>query len=372
MRVYRLAGTVVGTEDASFMEMLGIEFISAKMVHDILQEAGGEDIVFNLNSAGGSVIAGSEIYTMLSTYSGHITVNITGLSASIASVFMLGADEVNIAHQAKIMIHNPSVMVSDNVEVSDLDKIKNMLTSTEKSLAKVYTKKTGIPENEILDMMLRETWLTSDEALELGFVDNIFADGSETSGLAEDLVAMVHTADEQLEVIKELKNLRGTPMNKSLLEKIKGIINGVEDAENAADTTIDGQVVNPEEAPEEAVEASENVPTEEVKEPTEEAVETVEEDSEDTTELMEKAISEIETLRDENKELKEKVQKLEEEKNSLDSSNKELEAKNQRSLDVVNKLNELLNSEEANIVAVSQTTKDNMPVGYKGIRGGLK
>ena len=135
MRTYRLAGTVVDSEGALFMEALEQDYISAKNVEKILAEAGGEEVTFNLNSGGGSVNAGSEIYTMLSSYSGRVVVNITSLSASIASVFMLGADEVNISHQAQIMIHQPHFRNEEVVDKLSLERSLNMLDSTEKSIA---------------------------------------------------------------------------------------------------------------------------------------------------------------------------------------------------------------------------------------------
>ena len=203
MRTYRLAGTVVDSEGALFMEALEQDYISAKNVEKILAEAGGEEVTFNLNSGGGSVNAGSEIYTMLSSYSGRVVVNITSLSASIASVFMLGADEVNISHQAQIMIHQPHFRNEETVDKLSLERSLNMLDSTEKSIAKVYMKKTGLSEDEILDMMFKETWLTSDQALKLGFVDNIYNDTEESVEGVEDLVAIVSTTGKQLETLQQ-------------------------------------------------------------------------------------------------------------------------------------------------------------------------
>lgn len=342
MRTYRLAGTVVDSEGALFMEALEQDYISAKNVEKILAEAGGEEVIFNLNSGGGSVNAGSEIYTMLSSYSGRVVVNITSLSASIASVFMLGADEVNISHQAQIMIHQPHFRNEDVVDKLSLERSLNMLDSTEKSIAKVYMKKTGLSEDEILDMMFKETWLTSDQALELGFVDNIFNDTEESVEGVEDLVAMVSTTGKQLETLQLLNEMKGTPMDKTFFEKVKSLL---------ANNSVDNESV---ETVEEVVEEKEEV----VEEETEEVVD-------QTTELLTQALTEIQSLRAENEELKAKVEVLE-------KDNKKLVAKSSKSQSVVNELNKLLNSEEANVISVTQKAEVNnmMPKGYTGIRSG--
>lgn len=364
MRTYRLAGTVVDSEGALFMEALEQDYISAKNVGKILAEADGEEVTFNLNSGGGSVNAGSEIYTMLSSYSGRIVVNITSLSASIASVFMLGADEVNISHQAQIMIHQPHFRNEETVDKLSLERSLNMLDSTEKSIAKVYMKKTGLSEDEILDMMFKETWLTSDQALELGFVDNIYNDAEESVEGVEDLVAMVSTTGKQLETLQLLNEMKGTPMDKTFFEKVKSLL-----ANNSLDNESVETVEEVVEAPEEPSKADEEVEGTNTPEEVEEAEEVVEEETEEvvdqTTELLTQALTEIQTLRAENEELKAKVE-------ALEKYNKKLAAKSSKSQSVVDELNKLLNSEEANVVSVTQKAEPNnmMPKGYTGIRSG--
>ena len=380
MRTYRLAGTVVDSEGALFMEALEQDYISAKNIERILAEAGGEEVTFNLNSGGGSVNAGSEIYTMLSSYSGRVVINITSLSASIASVFMLGADEVNISHQAQIMIHQPHFRNEEVVDKLSLERSINMLDSTEKSIAKVYMKKTGLSEDEILDMMFKETWLTSDQALELGFVDNIYNDTEESVEGVEDLVAMVSTTGKQLETLQLLNEMKGTHMDKTFFEKVKSLLanNSVDDESvetveevveapeepSKADEEVEGT-----ETPEEVKEGSEeqsDTSEEVVEEKEEEVVEDGTEEVEDqTTELLTQALTEIQTLRAENEELKAKVEALETDK-------KALVAKSSKSQSVVDELNKLLNSEEANVVSVTQKAepKNMMPKGYTGIRSG--
>ena len=368
MRVYRLAGTVVGTEDAVLMDMWGMDYISAKLIHNYLEEAGGEDIIFNLNSGGGSVMAGSEIYTMLKSYSGHVTINITGLSASIASVFMLGADEVNISHQGQVMIHLPSVGIQGQLDKVEATRVYNMLNSTEKSLVSVYKQRTGLSEATLVEMMANETWLTAEDAKSLGFVDNIIEDSSEVSGDVDKLVAMVHSAGNQLELLKEIKNIGGVNLSKTLVDKVKAILNGtseeeVEVQEEVVTDPTEQQDTPVEELTEEVVEESVETPAEETKETP----------AEDQTELLEKAVAKIEELTQTVLTHTQENETLKANNSALETTNKELTTKDAKAQVVVAKLNALVSAESTAVVAVSQTTTDAktaMPMGYKGFRGG--
>lgn len=349
MKVYRLSGTVVNSEDAAIFEALNVDYISASLIDKYLIDAGGEDVTFNLNSGGGSVFAGTEIYTMLRSYTGKVTINITGLSASIASVFMCGADEVNIAHHAMVMVHRPSLGYSGELDEQGLDRLKGMLSSTEKSIVSVYSKRTGLPEDELYEMMFNETWLSAEDAVAKGFVDNIIEDNS-ASTLSDKMVAMVENASTELELVNILK---GKQMDKSLLEKVKAIVSGgFEPVEHSAEQ-------QPQEVAEEEV-VAEEVVTEEVV-----AEETPAEENE-TEKLIKEAMEEITSLRAQNERLTKEVAELKETNNSLT-------AKNSKSESVMEQLNELLNGTTDRVV-VSQAgkveAKGTMPTGYQGFRGG--
>lgn len=64
-------------------------------------------IVISVNSPGGDTIAASQIYTMLREYPGNVTVKITGIAASAASVIAMAGTKVCMSPTAMMMIHNP-------------------------------------------------------------------------------------------------------------------------------------------------------------------------------------------------------------------------------------------------------------------------
>lgn len=131
----------------------------------------GEDLEIEINSGGGSVFSGSEIYTALKSYKGNITGKIVGIAASAASVIAMGIKNLSISPVAQIMIHNASNYVAGNK--NDMQQATTMLEGIDKSIANAYEIKTGMKQEDLLALMNKETWLTAQQAKEMGFVDNI-------------------------------------------------------------------------------------------------------------------------------------------------------------------------------------------------------
>ena len=91
--------------------------------------AGEGDITVWINSPGGCVFAAAEIYTALREYNGRVTVKITGICASAASVVAMAGDEVLMSPVSYMVIHNPStIAIGDSDEMlrakATLDEIK--------------------------------------------------------------------------------------------------------------------------------------------------------------------------------------------------------------------------------------------------------
>lgn len=356
MKTYRLAGPVVTNEEAVFYEMFDTDCISAKAVHKMLADSNGDDVTFNLNSVGGSVFDGNEIYTMLKNYSGRVIVNITGLAASIASVIMLGADEINISKAAHVMIHKVSAF-SVGGDSDSIQRTLNRVTASEKAIAELYASRTGIATDEILKMMFEETWFTADEAVEKGFADHVIAEQDIGS------IGLVASYDETLaefndfqEVINLLKSqMKGINMskNKSLKDKIKALL--TDSAENATDNAVEQEEVTVDETvteTETALEQAENTSDDGV-EKEEVAEETSEND--ELIAALEKASAEIERLRAENKNKDQQIEQRDKRINELQDKNNSLENRQKKSESVLNKLNALLedDSEDSKMAVVN-------------------
>ena len=124
-----------------------------------------------INSPGGSVFDGTAVFNAIKQHKSKTVTHIEGLAASISSVIALASDEVRMAENAFLMIHDPWSIVIGNAdtmreEAELLDKVGGVI-------AKTYEDKTGKDEKEIKEFMSAETWMTAEEALEMGFIDVI-------------------------------------------------------------------------------------------------------------------------------------------------------------------------------------------------------
>lgn len=124
-----------------------------------------------INSPGGDVFAGQAIYSMLKRNSAFKTVYVDGLAASSASVIAMAGDKIIMPANAMIMIHNAWTIAMGNKE--DFTKMADTLEKIDDSIVAVYLEKTGQEEKKIKKMMDEETWINADDALALGFADEI-------------------------------------------------------------------------------------------------------------------------------------------------------------------------------------------------------
>ena len=167
----KLRGPLISNNQQEAYDWFGMEAVSAKSISNALPDD-GSDIVLEVNSNGGLVTVGSDIYTMLKQYPGNVTAEVTGMAASAASVAIMAADTVVISPTAQMMIHKALLgYVSGNSD--DLDKASNALKASDQGIVNAYVAKTGKSENEVMELMRNETYMSAQNAVELGFADEI-------------------------------------------------------------------------------------------------------------------------------------------------------------------------------------------------------
>lgn len=168
----KMKGPLISNNEYEVYEFFGLEAVSAKSITDQFPEDINEDITLEVNSNGGLVTVGSEIYTALKNYNGHVTAEVTGMAASAASVAIMGADTVKMSPTAQIMIHK-ALLTRASGNSDDLEKAVNALKSSDQSIINAYVSKTGLSEDEIFEMMKNETFMSANEAIEKGFADEL-------------------------------------------------------------------------------------------------------------------------------------------------------------------------------------------------------
>jgi ATP-dependent Clp protease protease subunit len=201
-----IKGPIVSNSEAWIYEWFGIEATSPNSVNKVLEKANGEDIEVEINSGGGSVFAGSEIYTALKSYSGNVTVKIVGLAASAASVIAMAGNKVMMSPTAQIMIHNVSSRASGDYR--DMEHTAEVLRNANDTIANAYRIKTGKTQEKLLALMDHETWMTAEKAKELGFIDEIMFENDLQLVASTDFSGMLPP-----EVINKIRNTIKNPLN---------------------------------------------------------------------------------------------------------------------------------------------------------------
>ena len=186
MKTIDIRGVIVPDDDKWIYDWFEITATCRKMVRDALKDANGEDLEVLLNSGGGDVWSGQEIYTILRGYAGKILIKIQSLAASATAVIAM-AGESEISPVAQIMIHNVSSRARGDHR--DMEHASEVLRNSDQALATAFVLKTGKSEEEILSMMEKETWLTAEQAVQEGFVDRVMFQNSQTLGRPVQLAA---------------------------------------------------------------------------------------------------------------------------------------------------------------------------------------
>lgn len=134
-------------------------------------DKGEGDITVWINSPGGDCIAAAQIYNMLISYKGNVTVKIDGIAASAASVIAMAGTKVIMSPVSMLMIHNPMTIAAG--DAGEMEKAIAMLSEIKESIINAYERKTGRSRAEIAKLMDAETWMDAGKALELGFADEV-------------------------------------------------------------------------------------------------------------------------------------------------------------------------------------------------------
>jgi ATP-dependent Clp protease protease subunit len=146
--------------------------ISAQDFAKDLKALGSLDTInVRINSEGGSVFDGIAIYNTLLSNKATVTVDIDGLAASIASIIAMAGDTIRMANNALFMIHDPWTFAMGSAdelrEQADLlDKVRDQLVTT-------YVSRSSIDAEKVSALMADETWMSSQEALDHGLIDEI-------------------------------------------------------------------------------------------------------------------------------------------------------------------------------------------------------
>ncbi len=169
---FRMASLANGEAEVVIYDEIGMWGITAAAFRESLLALGSFDsLTLRINSPGGEVFAGWAIYNMLDRLDCPITVYIDGIAASMASLVAMVGDTIIMPENAMMMIHDPAGFVMGTAD--DMRDIADVLDRMKLSIINAYARKSGLPSDEISQIMSDETWYTAAEAVAAGFADEV-------------------------------------------------------------------------------------------------------------------------------------------------------------------------------------------------------
>ncbi len=198
-----IKGIIIPNDDKWIYDWFEMDSTCPNDVNKLIDQANGDPLEVFINSGGGDIYSGSEIYSALRSYKGEVNIHVVGFAASAASVIAC-AGKSDISPTAMFMVHNVACMAWGDYH--SMDKTSDILQTANKTIAAAYVTKTGMSEKDALEMMDKETWLTAQQAVERGLIDAI----AENQNLQ--LVAAYQAPILPRAVIEKVKNTVKNPL----------------------------------------------------------------------------------------------------------------------------------------------------------------
>lgn len=145
-------------------------FSSGRMA-GALRSIGSRAVKVNINSPGGDFFDGVSIYNLLREHPAKVTVHVMGLAASAASIVAMAGDEIEMGAGTTMMIHNSWGAVIGNQ--NDMREAADIFSKFDDAMLSIYMARTGLAENKLAKMMDKDTFMSAQEAVDLGFADAV-------------------------------------------------------------------------------------------------------------------------------------------------------------------------------------------------------
>ena len=163
----------------------------AKDVRDFLSKHEDEEVDIAVSSPGGLVDQGLDIYDAIQNH-GKVNIHIIGMTASAATLLCMGAKHIDMVDGSLMLIHNASgqVIEWESANKEELDRIiekyqkmRKDLDTVDKVIASLYSKRSGKSLDECMAKMTKAEWLSPEDALSFGLIDEIRKDDVETKNI---------------------------------------------------------------------------------------------------------------------------------------------------------------------------------------------
>jgi ATP-dependent protease ClpP protease subunit len=165
--------------DVRIYDVIGMWGVTSEQFVSDLAKITSPVINLHLNTPGGQIMAATAIHNALKDHPAKVVVHIDGMAASAGAFIAMAGDEIRIAPNGYMMIHNAQGEGMGYAD--DLRKQADLLDKMTGNIAEMYAKRTGKPKAEWLAAMADETWYTAQEAVDAKLADSIKGEIAEPS-----------------------------------------------------------------------------------------------------------------------------------------------------------------------------------------------
>lgn len=253
----RVHNSVNGNNEIDIDGQIGMSLFSdgytfEKFKRDLEQVQG--DITINIKSYGGDLFEALAIHDMIRALNQNVTTKIVGATASSGTVISFAGDTRLISKNSRYLIHKPMIGAFGNSD--EISGALETLKDLDKQLVAIYAERSVMSEEEILSLMIKNTWISPADALKYGFVDGYIEDKSQDK--VKDNNINNNKILNEMEVQK-LYDLLGVTNEEGVFDKIKELQNSVtneggdEDTKEVVENTTEETPENTEETSTEVI-----------------------------------------------------------------------------------------------------------------------
>ena len=206
MKTLNINGDIVSDDLVWIYDWYEMPCFSPKMARDAVSSLeAGETLRVVINSPGGDVYAGQETFSILYNirHINNVEIEVQSLAASAASVIAMAGKTVKMSPVAALMVHNCSTYASGDYR--DMTHTAEVLRKINECLVQAYIQKTGMTQEDLLDMMDSETWLSANDCVKYGFADEIIKNDDEPQLILNAVIGKLSITDEMVETAKAAK-----------------------------------------------------------------------------------------------------------------------------------------------------------------------
>jgi len=198
--------------------MDGITGASFSNEHDYLVSMGAEKLIVCINSIGGNVFQGLEIFSTIQDSPMETETRVVGIAASMAGVISQAGNKRTIKQHARFHAHSPRPESGKSVNDEMLQMAYNQLKT-------IFVSNTSMDENQIDEMLSKETFYTPEMAVENGLFDSVLTSSGKMPEISNEM-----DATQIMNIFNQLENINSSKTKTKKMEKLNSILHLSADA----------------------------------------------------------------------------------------------------------------------------------------------